>query len=593
MHLSQPGSGTVARGVQRIRWWYGFLVFLAVIFILRAFYLQVIRHNYYQTTAFKSQLKQYEIPATRGTIQAFDGDQIVPVVLNETLFTLFADPTFIKKPDETAKTLAAVTGGNESEYRDLMSNKKTRYVVLAKKLTREQKTAIESKKLKGVGLRDSQYRTYPNGQLASQLLGFVNEDGEGKYGIEEALNTELTGTSGVLKAITDASGVPLPANTDNLVRDPVDGRQLTLTIDIGLQQRVEESLKSRVESTKAVSGSVIVMEAKTGAVKAMANFPTYDPSQYGKVEDAKLFNNDSVGMPLEVGSIMKALTTAAALDKGVVTKNTTYYDPSFFKVDDAIVKNVEEDGGAGTKSVQDILQLSLNTGATWLLMQMGGGEINSKARNTWYDYMVNHYKLGQETGIEQGFEADGRIPAPDKGFGLGITYANTAFGQGMLATPMQMAAAFAAIVNGGTYYQPHLIASERDANGKVFTKEPKVVQSNVVRASVSKDMIDMLSYTFRSNRRVYTDLSFSDAYVVGGKTGTAQISKPSGGYYDDRYNGTYLGFVGGNTPEYIVAVRVSEPHVVGYAGAKAAAPLFAEVADVLINNYSVSPKTSQ
>jgi stage V sporulation protein D (sporulation-specific penicillin-binding protein) len=576
--------------LQRIRWWYGILLFVGAVIVVRLFYLQVIRHDYYQKSAFKSQLKQYEIPAERGSISARNGDQTVPLVLNETLYTLFADPKYIKEHHSYADQIQKIIGGDANKYEQLLKTPDTRYVVLAKKLTREQNDQIEKLKLKGIGTREAQYRTYPDGQLAAQVLGFVNEDNEGKYGIEQALDAELKGAPGRLKAITDAQGVPLPANKDNLVESPQAGKKIVLTLDIGIQQQVEDILKAGVEGTKAKNGSATVIDVKTGAIRAMASYPTYNPSEYYKVEDGNAFNNNAVAAPLEVGSVMKALTTAAALDAGVVTPATTYYDPSFYKIDDATIRNVEEDGGAGQKSVRDILGLSLNTGATWLLMQMGGGEINAKARLTWNDYMVNRYQLGKQTGIEQGFEAEGYIPDPRNGQGLNLTYANSAFGQGMTATPLQMGAAFSAVVNGGTYYKPHLIEKEIDGNGKETVIRPEVVRSGVVKPEVSQEIQDMLEYTLYSNRFVYGASLVPTTYGIGGKTGTAQISKPEGGYYDDRFNGTYLGFVGGNDPQYVIVVEVTEPHVVGYAGAKAAAPIFLKVANMLINSYDVDPK---
>ena len=164
---------------------------------------------------------------------------------------------------------------------------------------------------------------------------------------------------------------------------------------------------------------------------------------------------------------MKALTTAAALDQGVIKPNTTFYDPAHWMVDGFNITNIEEDGGAGTRSIADMLNLSLNTGATWELMQMGGGQINTKARNAWHDYLANHYMFGKPTGIEQGYEAaPGRSEPADNGAGIDLTYANTAFGQAMTATPIQMAAALSAVLNGGTYYQPHLVDQTDDANGK-------------------------------------------------------------------------------------------------------------------------------
>jgi cell division protein FtsI/penicillin-binding protein 2 len=333
------------------------------------------------------------------------------------------------------------------------------------------------------------------------------------------------------------------------------------------------------------------MDLNTGAIKAMANFPTYDPSNYGDVTDASVFSNAAVGSSLEVGSIMKTLTTAAALDSGAITANETYSDPAHWKVDGFNITNIEEDGGAGTKSITDILNLSLNTGATWELMQMskkGGTEITQKGRDTWYDYMTNHYRFGELTGIEQGYEDPGLIPDPDNGYARDLTYANTAFGQGMRATILQMAAAFSAVMNGGTYYQPHLIEGTIDQSGNETASQPKVLQKNVVSPQVSSEMQAMLEKVVTGH-----SLNFNqNVYSVGGKTGTAQIAKQGGGYLDNDFNGTYLGFVGGDKPQYVIAVSVIDPKLPGwqYAGTAAAQPIFANLAHMLIDDFGVTAK---
>ena len=332
------------------------------------------------------------------------------------------------------------------------------------------------------------------------------------------------------------------------------------------------------------------MDPKTGAIKAMANYPTYNPSEFYKVEDGDTFNNAAVSSPLEVGSIMKPLTAAAALDQGVVGRNTTYYDPSRYKIGDATVTNIEEDGGAGTRSVADILELSLNTGATWLLMQMGGGQVNQKARVAWHDYLTNHYRFGKTTGIEQGYESEGTIPDPNDGFGLNIQYANTAFGQGMTATPLQMASALSAVINGGTYYRPHLVDQTTNSAGKVVKKQPEVLNGKVVSQQVSKDTKELMEGVVRKNYALYGLSKPDGSYSIGGKTGTAEITKPGGGYYEDKFNGTFMGFVGGDSPEYVIVVRVNEPGIKGYAGAKAAAPIFSNTVTMLINNFGVTPR---
>lgn len=575
----QVSDNRISFNIPRLRLWYGILLIIFAVFLIRLFYLQVIQHDYYRNAALQGQFKEYEIPAERGVILAKDGNQLVPIVLNEEVFTVFADPEYIKNPSEAAGKLKGIIGGDQAKYEELMKAQ-TRYSVLAKKIPADQAKKVDELDIKGLGTRAVSQRVYPQGQLAAQLLGFVDDEGNGKYGIEQYLDKELRGTNGNLKAITDAQGVPLVANKDNVLNEPQDGQRVALTIDMSMQRRLEDMLKTHLSEVRSTSGSAVIMDPKTGEIKAMANYPTYNPSEFSKVEDAKVFANSSVSEPLEVGSVMKTLTVAAGLDKGVITPNTTYYDPGFYKIGDATVKNVEEDGGAATRSTADILRFSLNTGATYILMQMGGGKINEQARTTWNDYLTNHYMFGKKTGIEQGYEAEGYVPSPTDGFGLDIQYANTAFGQGLNITPIQMLAAFSATINGGTYYRPHLVATENnDAN---------TIKKNIINPELSPIL---RSFHENSVAKNYTFLR-KPGYTIGGKTGTAEISKPGGGYYDDRYNGTFVGYVGGNTPEYVIMITVIEPKIGGYAGRSAAAPMFGKVVDMLIGNYAVN-QTSQ
>jgi cell division protein FtsI/penicillin-binding protein 2 len=578
------------QAVTRVRIWYGLLLLIFGIFGLRLFYVQVIHYSYYKTAALSDQLKQYEIPATRGVIKAYDGDNVLPIVLNEQLYTLYADPTFVKKPDQAADKLAAAIGGDSARYEQLMRTKKTRYVVLAKKLTDAQQAKIARLKLPGVGTVAQDYRTYPQNSLASQVLGFVDNDGIGKNGLEEALDRELKGRPGQLKAITDASGVPLAASKDNTQVAPENGKNLTLTIDLAMQQQLETILAQGVKNSKASGASALIMDPYTGAVKAMANVPTYDPSKYFDVTDPSVFQNASVSHPIEVGSSMKTLTTAAALDQGVIKPNTSYYDPGSWTVDDFKITNIEEDGGAGTRNIAQLLNLSLNTGATWELMQMGGGQINRKARDAWYDYLANHYRFGKPTGIEQSYELPGKLTKPENnGAGINLTYANMSFGQALTATPIQMGAALSAVLNGGTYYKPYLVDKTEDSEGKIRTTKPKVVKEHVVSPKVGQDMVPLMQYVVQ-NHNIVPAFDQSE-YVVGGKTGTAQIAKqPGGGYYDNQFNGTYVGFVGGEKVQYVIVVFVNKPTNGGYAGTAAAQPIFAGLAHMLINDSYVIPK---
>lgn len=585
----QQGS---SQAIRRVRIFYALMACVIGVFLVRAFYLQVIRHDYYRRAAQADQLKEYEIPATRGLIEAHNGEGVVPIVLNQALYTVYADPGLVKDPGKVADALAVSLGGSAADYEKKLKTPNTRYVVLGKKVSSDIKSAILKYKYPGIGAQANTYRTYPNGSLASQLLGFVNNDGTGIYGLEQALNGALGGKAGQLKAVTDINGVPLAADTKNIENAPVNGDNVVLTINMAMQKQLETILQQGLQKAKSGSGSAIIMDPNTGAIKAMANWPTYDPSDYGNVSDPNVFNNASVSSPLEVGSIMKSLTTGAALDQGVVRANETYNDPAHWVVDDFTITNIEEDGGAGVKSIADLLNLSLNTGATWELMQMsnpGGTQITQKGREAWHNYMVNHYRLGRITGIEQGYEAPGTIPDPNDGYARDLTYANTAFGQGMTATPIQMAAAFSAMINGGKYYQPTLVDELIKPSGTVVQNKPKAVEKSAVSPQVSQEMTGLLQYVVQHH--FITPPFDQNQYTVGGKTGTAQIAKPGGGYYDNEFNGTYVGFVGGDNPQYVIMVAAIQPHNGGYAGTAAAQPIFASLAHMLIDNFGVTPKT--
>lgn len=574
--------------VSRVRIFYAFLVVLFAVFVVRLFYVQVIRYDHYKKAALSNQLKQYAIPATRGIILAHDGQGTVPIVLNEQLFTLYADPTFIKHPDAVANKLSGITGGKAADYKSLLTAKKTKYVVLAKRITNEQRTKILALKYPGVGALAQEYRTYPQGTLASQVLGFVSEAGTGEYGVEQALNNKLGGTPGQLKAITDISGVPLAASSENVEVAPKNGQDVTLTIDLAMQQQLETILKRGVDKTHPTKASVVIMQADNGAIRAMANYPSFDPSDYTKVADASVFQNGAVSDPIEPGSTMKTLTTAAALDQGVVKPDTTYYDPAHFKIDGFTIKNVEEDGGPGTKSLYDLLNLSLNTGAAWELMQMGGGQINAQARHNWYDYLTNRYMFGKKTGVEQGYESPGLVTPPkDNGSAINLTYAETAFGQAILITPLQMTAALAAVLNGGTYYQPRLVDAYTDSSGKTTAVQPTVKAKNIVKPSTGQALIPMLQYSI--DHHGPQPAFDQNKYIVGGKTGTAQLAN-NGVYSATEFNGTYLGFVGGNKVDYIICVYMQKPKVTYYAGTSAAQPIFVDLAHMLINSSYVTPK---
>jgi stage V sporulation protein D (sporulation-specific penicillin-binding protein) len=596
--MALPNINKSAFAVRRIQIWYAFLALIVMLFGLRLFYVQVIRYNYYKTAALSDQEKQYQIPASRGIIEAYDSGQVVPIVLNQTFYTLYADPPFIKNPTQAASKIAAIIGGDATTYISQMKVPDTQYSVLSKKITQAQSNAILALKDPGIGTEPQDYRVYPQGGLAAQVLGFVNNQGEGEYGIEQFENKALAGTAGKVKAITDVNGVPLAATKGNVETVPKNGDNLVLTLNLSMQEQMEQILQKEYKSTNSQGISALIMNPNTGQVDAMANYPSYDPSNYQSVSNPDLFDNGAVTDAIEPGSSMKTLTTSAALDQGVITPNESFYDPAHWLVDGFNITDIEQDGGARQQNIASILSLSLNTGATWELMQMsdpGGTQINQKGIDAWYKYMVNRFRLGEPTGIEQGYEASGYVPKPNMSDpSIDLTYANTAFGQGLQVTPIQMGAALSSVLNGGTYYQPTLISQTISPNGMVSVNKPNAVETHTVNSKIGPELIPLMENVVTTYlHEGFSYMSFSPDYMVGGKTGTAQVAQAGGGYSSTIFNGTYVGFVGGNKPQYVIVVFNDKPNVAGYAGSEGGQPVFADLAHMLINEGFVTPKTVQ
>ena len=580
--------------VQRARIWYALILIIFGIFAVRLFYLQIIRYDHYKAMALSDQVREYDVMPERGTISANLNGKTVPLVLNQKLYTVFADPSIIKNPDQTAGDIASLLGLDKSKLATQLRTQNTRYVVLGKRISADVKDKILAFKDPGIATQQVDYRVYPQGAIASQVLGFVNDDGQGEYGVEQALDSSLAGQKGRLKAITDVNGVPLAASSDNLLIQPKAGSNVDLTLNIGMQMQLEQIIKAAADKDHSKGVSAVIMDVHTGAIKAMANYPTYDPANYQTVADASLFQNNAVTESIETGSIMKVLTTSTALNIGAITPTATFYDPGTWTIDGATISDVAEDHSTGTQSIYSILNLSLNTGATWMLMQMGGGQINDTARTTLYDYFSNHFMLGRRTGIEQGYESPGILTPPGHdGNAIDLTYAEMSFGQAITATALQMDAAFSSVLNGGTYYKPYLVQSIHTATGDASVKQPIVLKHNVVSPAVSSAVISLLEQVNQGHvDEGFRYLDVGPHYSIGGKTGSAQIALPTGGYSATQFNATYLGFVGGDTPQYAVAVYNYEPQIsYGFAGAQAAQPIFGTIAHMLINNYGVTPKT--
>ncbi len=575
-----------ASGIRRSSLLYGAIIVIGTIFVLRLFYLQVIRHDFYKQEALSEHQSKFDIPAERGVIYALDGDQETPLVLNEVLPTVYADPRYIDDPDEVARVVSEILGTEESDYRELLDTDSA-YVVLEKKIPFKKAKRIEKAEIKGVGLVDESYRVYPQGQLASQVVGFVNHEGVGQYGIEAKNDEDLRGEDGKLKAITDIYGIPLTTNDSNIVKDAVNGDNLTLTIDVNIQREIENVLKKATEHNGAKSASAIVMDPHTGEVKAMANYPTFDPGKFAEIKDYSRFSNPVIDAPYETGSGMKVFSMATGLSEGAVKKGSTYLDKGAVTVDGHVIKNAAGVSGV-VRTMEDVIRGSVNTGVVHVLQQLGGGDINEKARNTLHDYYTKKFGFGSLTGIELSNEATGLITEPTTGAGDNIRYANMTFGQGLSVTMLQMSAALSSIINGGTYYQPHVVHSVSDANGREYATKPNAIRKNVVKKSVSKDIKEMMRAVIAEGSGYAAN---RPGYFIGGKTGTAQIPDEFGGYKTNSFIGSLIGFGGSKKIDYVLMVRIDEPKTGGFAGSDVAGPIFAEINNWLIDYYHIPPNS--
>ena len=556
------------------------------VIVIRLFFLQVIEGADYRARADKGQRKQFEIKAQRGLIYAMDGKKLTKMVLNETVYTLWIDPQEVAnskkvKKNEIISEFRKIAGGNlRDDFEKLFEKTSTRYQVIGTKLSLKQANAIREKKFHGVGFTAETRRVYPEGNLAAQVLGFVNDNG-GNYGIEQAMNKELTGTDGYKKITTDAFNQVIEVGSENIEKPALNGKNIALSIDRNIQARVEKVLKSQMESKGMKNGSVLVMNPKNGKIMAMANYPTYNPANYGKVEKSSVYNNNTATMAYENGSVIKSFTMATGINEGVASPSTRYNNTDSIRIEDIVIQNAVL-GHTGSITLQTAMNYSLNTGMVTIGKLLGGGSLNLTARDKIYDYFHNRFGLGQETGIEI-LESKGLLVSPKQAEGNAVRYSNMTFGQGMTTTMLQTANAFSSLVNGGTLYKPSVIQGIVDENGKLSNKEPEINK----QAVISKETSEQMKQVLEGVRKV-GGVKDPAGYQIGGKTGTSQTIV-GGKYVDFQTIGSYVGFGGGDEAEYVIMVAVWGENQ-NLQGSKDAAPIFTEISNWLLNYLEIKPK---
>ena len=560
------------------------LCFLMI--ILRVYFLQVVEHQKYVDLALSQQTMQNTIFAKRGEIYMMDGTQTTPVVMNEKVYTISVDPFLLRtehgqdRSQVLAKIDGLIQGYGINTWDKVFANEVSRYAVIAKNVPYEKAKQIKEAKITGVYAQGSTKRVYPEGDLAAQVLGFVNADGKGQYGIEGGLDKELTGVNGILKTVKDVNNIPLTIGKNNVRVPAQDGKNIVLSIDRNIQKKAEDVVKSVSEKFQISRASAVVMNPRNGQILAMVGTPSYNPAEYAKVTDARVFQTDVTMDAFNPASVCKTFALAAAVDSGVMTPETTYVNTDLVTIDGWPIQNAIK-GHTGVIPMQEVFTYSLNTGSIQALRLLGGSEteITYQGKEKLYDYYHNRLGLGRYTGIELA-EARGTIVPPTDIDATNARYANMTFGQSLDLTMIQVVTAFSAVVNGGDYYTPTLVAGEMK-NGEFAKNELKPRDHQALESSTSETMRRML----HTARLVFPNVkTYDEGVYVGGKTGTAQVVK-NGKYTFDETIGTYVGYGARSEtdyPEYVIMtkVRADNRKLDGGMNAK---PIFDEISQFMVN----------
>ncbi len=548
------------------------LIFFGIV-VFRLFDLQVIKNGYYSALAKDQHWATRKIPAKRGQIYTKDlktGEKYL-LATNKTLSMVYAVPRQIKDKEEVAQKISGILGMTKEEIFSSINNDKV-YVPLKHKLTDDEVSKIENSGLSGVMLEEEEWRDYPEGELASQVVGFVNNEGVGQYGIEGYFNDKLKGKPGEVTLEKDTSG-RLIASGNTQENPASNGEDIVLTIDRVVQNYAEKELKAAVNKFGAKEGSVIVMDPKTGNIWAMANYPTFDPNNFTDVKDFDTFKNTGISNVYEPGSIFKIITMAAGIDTGKVTPNTTYVDTGEVKVGSYSIRNAS-DKVYGQRTMTEVLENSINTGVIFVKDQIGN--------ETFYDY-IKKFGFGALTGIELSGEANNPLKS-FKSF-KDVNFDTATFGQGIAVTPLQFITAASGIANGGEILKPNIVSEFIMPDGSK-TETKREVKRRVIRKE-SADTVGAMMVSVVDNG--HGKAAKVAGFKVAGKTGTAQIpSKDGKGYDPDKSIGSFILFAPAEDPKFIILVKIDEPHGVQWAESTAA-PVAGKLAKEILDYLEVSP----
>ena len=479
---------------------------------------QVAQRDWLATMALNQLTQNEDIPAERGEIRDARG---VLLATSVQVQSVFVTPPTVKDPESEASLLAGVLGMDPVELRSRLTSKSP-WVWLKRRVDSTVAERVRALSLPGIGMLPETRRVYPvagaapGTTLASQVLGYVNVDGVGQYGIEGSQDALLAGLPGSVTAQADVIGRRIGDSVYEL-RAPVNGADLTLTLDAGLQHQLEDTMWATYQKNRAQGVTGIVMDVHTGAILAMATFPSFDGNTYS-ASDPSLFTNPAVNHPYEPGSVMKAFTVAAALDAGAINLQTTVMDDNNLRIADVRIQNADRDKhphGHGKITAGQVLQLSDNVGAARIALLLGRQRLYEAFRR---------FGFGTPTGTDISNEASGVLWDPDGPNGTGdLTAAENAFGQGVSVTPIQLVAGYAAIANGGTLVTPHVIAGWTTPDG-TYHATSDAVGERVMRQETANTVLQLLTSAIDDGIAKPASVP---GYSIAGKTGTAQVAGPA------------------------------------------------------------------
>ena len=530
-----------------------FVALLALV-LIRAAWLQAVDGSGYRADARSQQTETVMVPGVRGAILDRNGKALA---VSEEAASVVATPYQVEDPPAAAAKLAGVLDVDQNKLLEQLADPDSGFEYLARKVDLPTAEKVEKLELAGIGLLPDSRRIYPEGELASQVIGTAGIDNQGLTGLEASEEETLHGSDGEREITRDALGDELERDT---IAAAAGGSDIRLTLDAAIQATTERVINEIGETYDPDGATAIVMDPRTSEVLAMASWPAVDPYALDEVKNEDL-QNMATSFTFEPGSTFKAFTVAGALEEGLVKPSTPFGLPPTITVADRTIEEAHPRGPM-TLTVADILAQSSNVGAVTI-----GLELNNERGDDAFDKWIRAFGFGETTGIDFPGEEQGIVLSPDEYSGSSM--GNLPIGQGLAVTPIQMANAFSAIANGGTLRTPKLIA-EKD--GEPIPTDPG---ERVISEKNSARLREMLEGVLEAGGTA--SAVQVPGYVLAGKTGTAQ-KVVDGTYSETEYVGSFIGFAPAEDPRLLVSVVVDNPPYGSHAGGTVAAPAFGEIA---------------